>query len=260
LGHRGLGKMDNIFLETTIQIDRNFTHKQIQIDKILKNKTLYSSTYVLGEYKSNILKDAIAFYNLLEQSDSTKEALSRLSEVLYSTRQYDRVIKIFSCLVEDGNMSKKDVKKRLSFLIEDIIINRFMRGLKKDLINTTRCMRANAYPEKIDGMWKLQYISCRQKPKPNCEVVEFIKENSQCLEKICELKQKNLSELIITLEKCLSLKALPYGRNCSRIGDAIISCEVPKKCMIYTTNKKDYSPICKVLGRLLFEDTELTMI
>lgn len=104
---------DTIFLETTIQADRNFSYysKRKEIGEKLKGKKLVSSSYVLGEIKSNFLQNAITFYNLLQECDTTNEALARLNfPVLQTVRQFGRVLEIFACLTEDGNMSKKMLK------------------------------------------------------------------------------------------------------------------------------------------------------
>jgi hypothetical protein len=130
-----------------------------------------------------------------------------------------------------------------------------MRGLK-DLINETKCQRAKAYPEMIDGLWKLQNISCRQNPEPNCRIIEFIETNKELFESICKLPQENLKELVSILKECLNSKTRPYGKNCWKLSDATICCEVPEHYTIFTTNKRDFIPICQVIGRILFDPDE----
>lgn len=242
-----------VFLETTIQADRNFSYKsrREEIEKNLQGKTLLCSTYVLGEFINNFLKNAVTFYNLLVNSENTNDALSRLGQVLYSERQFDRVIKIFSAITEDGNMSKKDVLLRLDMLIEDLMVARFFRKLYPDLLNQTECIRANARPLKVDGHWKLE-MGCSKKLKPPCNIIEFINSNSQTFKQIESINEQHMVETIEIVKEINNKETVPCGRKCWKIGDVIICQEPPGACLIYTTNIKDFEPICNIIKKQLF--------
>lgn len=251
---------DTIFLETTIQADRNFSYysKRKEIAEKLKGKKLVSSSYVLGEIKSNFLQNAITFYNLLQECETTNEALARLSSpVLHSTRQYDRVLKIFSCLTEDGNMSKRNVEKRLNMLIEDGFVSRFFRDLDEKLINETECFRAKVNPEYEDGFWKPLKFNCTARAKNICNICAFFESNSEkikAIEEVCEKENnKNLTEMASILKEIREENKKPQGKRCWKLGDVIICNELPTDCKIYTTNKKDYEPICGVIGKELYK-------
>ncbi len=250
---------DTIFLETTIQADRNFSYssERNKIREKLKGKKLVSSSYVLGELKSNFLQNAITFYNLLQECDTTNEALVRLSKVLYSTRQYDRVLKIFSYLTEDGNMSKRDVERRLNMLIEDTFIKRFFTGLDENLIDETECFKAKVNPEYEDGFWKPLKFNCTARAKNICNICAFFESNSEnikFIEEACEkADNQNLTEMASILKEIREENKKPQGKRCWKLGDVIICNELPTDCKIYTTNKKDYEPICGVIGKELYK-------
>lgn len=241
-----------VFLETTIQADRNFSHRanREKIRNSLEGKQLISSTYVVGELISNFLKNTTTFQNLLFESQTTSEALSRFGERFYSTRQFSRVMKIFASVTEDGNMQKEDVLDRLDILIENTMIDRFQDDLVI-LINDTKCTRAIARPIKEDGLWHIKF-ECRKKPKPQCFIREFINFHTTTFKLIESITDKNLELCIEIIKKINSGKELPYGTSCWKIGDAIICHESPKDALIYTTNKKDFIPICQKVGKELY--------
>ena len=56
----------DLLLDTTIQIDRITGSKERKeaVEKILKDNKLYCTTYVLGEYYSNIVNDLVTLYSL----------------------------------------------------------------------------------------------------------------------------------------------------------------------------------------------------
>lgn len=241
-----------IFLETTIQADRNFSHRTIrkEISEKLSGKELISSTYVLGELVSNFLRNSIAFYNLLVESETTNEALARFGERFFSARQFSRVMKVFASITEDGNMRKQEVLDRLDLLIEDTMLDRYLDDLK-EIINQTKCARASARPYKEDGLWRIN-IKCRKKPKPGCLIEEFLKVNKKTFAELESIGDKHLENCIGTIKNINQGKDIPYGTSCWDIGDAIICHESPADSPIYTTNLKDFKPICKLLGKNLF--------
>ena len=60
---------------------------------------------------------------------------------------------------------------------------------------------------------------------------------------------KELKRVEETVEKILSKKDDPYGNNCRTLGDTIIALEAPKESLIFTTNIKDFEPICNKIGK-----------
>ncbi len=252
-----------IFLETTIQIDRNFSSRAIRtsVNEKLKDKKIISSTYVLGEIRFNLLKRAIDFYGLLKQSDDVMEALDRLNA--FSTSQYAIELKVYISIAEDGQMETKELLRRLDILIEDLIDSRCKRGIKTSLLNETGCIRATVQPKYIDGLWKIEF-GCNAKMKGKCNICSFVHEHAEEFdlikklgtEKVKELKKTNIPKMANVLSLICDNGKTPQGENCWKIGDVIISNEAPNDSVIYTTNIKDYKPICEKIGKELFNDCQ----
>ncbi|ODM27098.1 hypothetical protein A7W90_13235 [Clostridium sp. Bc-iso-3] len=244
--------METLFMETTVQADKFLGKRQVKnnIRNLCKGKKLISSTYVLGEFKSNFLKDATSLYNLVKDSFDIGEAIIRFSEV-YSKRISSRMGKLFGNLVREyGLENKEELLDTLEFYIEDLLIKRFKEDIDKILIDTTKCARCLAKPQKEDGVWRVN-VSCTKKPKPNCNVKEFlVNDNIDSLKKITQLPDhmKSVEEVICRIIKN---EDLPYGNNCRTLGDTIIAIEAPKESIIFTTNKKDFEPICEKIDKVL---------
>lgn len=243
-----------LFLETTIQADRNFNYKseRNKVNAELEGKTLLCSTYVLGEFVNNFLQNTITFYNLLIDSTSTGEALVRLGSRFHSTRQYNRVMRILSVLTEDGKINREELLPRLDILIEDIMISRFYSKLQLPLIDGTKCHRAIVKPVKEDGLWRLR-ITCRKNPKPPCRMEQFYTEHKENFVRLEEITDDHLKECIGIVKNINNKKDLPLGKNCWAIGDFVICHESPNNSVIYTTNLKDYEPICNIIGKKLYK-------
>ena len=79
--------MTKLFLETTIQIQKDFGTKERRrnIKKALQGKQLLTSTYVMMEYLRTIVADAVYIYVKLKETENIGEALIHLSEL----RQYE---------------------------------------------------------------------------------------------------------------------------------------------------------------------------
>jgi len=234
--------------------DRHFqtSKRQLEIKENLKDKKLVSSKYVVGELKNNFLKNAIAFYNLLLDEETTEDALKRLSNVLYSTRQFDRVIKLFAYLADKAFYDKGEIIERLDMLIEDGMESLFFDGLD-EFINECNCIRAQAKPRREGRRWVLD-MGCSQKKRPNCAIVSYIDIHTTKFEGLAQLPVIQDRDMTERLGKMCSREIIRYGTNCWKIGDAVIASEVPDDMPIYTTNKKDYEPICGFLGKVLHDE------
>jgi hypothetical protein len=243
--------MTTLFLDTTIQADKFLANKdkKAYIKEICKDKKLISSTYVLGEFKSTFVKDAILLYNLINDCETVGEAVKRF-ENHYKSRVASRMAKLFGNLLEECENNKEEILDRLDIYIEDLLVKRFNDGIEKILINTTKCSRAFSKPLKEGGVWEID-VSCRQTPPPKCNIEFFLLED-----KIYELKKLiHLPDDFIKLKEVLKEicdnNALPFGNNCRTLGDAIIIIEVPDDAKVFSTNIKDFKPICELLNRNL---------
>jgi hypothetical protein len=244
--------MEIVFMETTAQADKflGIEKKKQYIKDLCAGKKIVSSTYVLGEFKANFLKDATTLYNLVYDSDTLGEAIIRFEET-YSSRINKRMNKLFGNIINElDSKDKNEVLDRLEIYIEDILIKRFKTGVDKVLINNTDCLRSIAIPQKVSNVWKLD-VKCSQKPIPKCKINEFLlKENIDELKKITTLPCE-LSKVENTIGELCNNTKKPYGNNCRTLGDVIISLESPKDSCILTSNKKDFEPICNCLNKTI---------
>ena len=89
--------------------------------------------------------------------------------------------------------------------------------------------------------------TCR-KDRPNCNIINYIENHKGELEKISKVDV--IDEKVIDLVKkiiCNSKEA--KGRNCHKLGDIIICLDEKHKYDIYSTNEKDFIPICYAIGK-----------
>jgi hypothetical protein len=247
--------MNTIFLESTINADRHFqsSRRQAEIREKLKGKRLITSAYVVGELKNNFLKNSIGFYNLVIEEETVFDALTRLGRILRSTRQFDRVIKVFAYLAREVEFDKEELLERLDMLIEDSMEVLFTEDID-EIVNDCGCIRANGCPIKDGNRWMLD-LGCKQKPKPKCKIDTYMMANEPQFQVISNLSELEGSKLRENLGKMLEDKMIKFGQNCWYIGDAVIGVEAPNNAEVYTTNLKDYVPICSVLDKKIFQET-----
>ncbi|WP_410491290.1 hypothetical protein QMA40_21065 [Bacillus thuringiensis] len=243
--------MQEVFLDTTLQIDRYYSPEKdrILIQQKLENKRLISSTYVLGEFVAAFIKDAITYHKLLSDEAilSPIEALVELQKYsLNSIRIYNRILKLLSNIQKDIN-DKEAVKYRIEMFIEKLFIARFESGLD-EIIDDTNCVRANPVIVKKFGIYSLDH-GCSQKKKPACDIVSFYSQNKAALNNI--ITNGEPEDIVAKLQEIEKGKNV-IGRRCWGIGDAVIALEVPNNTILYTTNIKDYKPICSSISKPYF--------
>lgn len=239
-------------METTVQADKFLGKKSRKqhIQTVCKDNNLISSTYVLGEFKSNFLKDATALYNLVADSDDIRDAMIRFEET-YSKRISNRMNKLFANIITIcGIDDKEEILETIEMYIEDILLKRFKEGVDKLLIDNTKCDRSLAIPEKIDGVWTIN-VKCSKRAKPKCNIKEFLLDNNLDNIKRITAMPEELKNVENIVDKIIKKSDVPYGNNCRTLGDTIIILEAPKDCKIFTTNVKDFKPICEKVGKLI---------
>jgi len=250
---------ETIFLETTIQIDKTFqtAARRLRIAENLQGKTIITSTYVLGEYKTTFLKACVVFYNLLFDADTVAEALQRLSRALPRDRDYRRCVMLFAFLLEESGTEKDRLLIRLQRLLEGELARKFYQGVDL-VINPTDCFLSRISAKKEGNRYLLINDSCR-KNLSQCDICKFWETNRKSLQKVVEgLKtqgDKDLQEKAQVGGETLENLSEALGRrNCSTLADIIIALEAPVEAKIYTTNVKHFFPILKILGKELYEE------
>ncbi|MCI9137469.1 MAG: hypothetical protein HFH48_07885 [Lachnospiraceae bacterium] len=207
-----------ILLDTTVQIERIFKRgRKEQIEKIISEHVCGSSTYVLGEYKKNIVRDFARVYYI-----------------------YNDICKMYN---DDYELVKEHVR-----MYGRLLERRFKYGIDKELINETDCHRAKAEVQYQKGKAEIPGVKCAKKDN-FCKSCEFFEKHK---EKICELKDRAglPKEMKDAIEKMVEKQEPMKGNLCKTMGDCIISLEAlaTEGKTVCTTNEQDFKPICDSIG------------
>ena len=245
-----------VHLDTTIQIDRIFgSRKRWQaINSILSGNQSFSSTYVLGQFYSNVIKDFIMMYHIIAQSDDIYEAERRCNENAFF-RSQTRVHKIFI----DLRQTSEDNLEYMKLMLKDycnMLIERFYFDINFPLLDNTRCHKALAkisYNEEGDP--ELTNIECR-KNEDHCSICDFWKNNQQNIGDLeeCDSEVSSLKNLLANI---LLNHYDVKGINCIKLSDAVIALEAKglSDNTVCSSNKKHFDPLCKLLGvNLIYPD------
>ncbi len=243
-----------ILLDTTAQIERIFKRKRkLEIEHIISENDCGSSTFVLGEYKSNMVKDFITLYNIMQIEDTVAGVRENINDTVFN-RSFERVYYVFNDLCKTYNEDYALIREELRTYAKRLEV-RFKYGLKSDLFNETDCHRAKAeivYQESSAG---IPGISCT-KLDDFCKSCEFIAKH---IEIIKELKEKPTiqEKMKKAMDKIIINEYDLKGNTCRSLGDCIISLEALKTSekKICTTNIDDFRPICDHIGVDLCEMT-----
>lgn len=243
----------DILLDTTVQIERIFKRKRKrEIENIITNNDCGSSTYVLGEYKRNIVKDFVTLYNIMQIENDLAGVRDNINDTVFNDRSFKRVYYIFNDLCKIYNDDYDLIKEELRTYPERLE-RRFSYGLKSPLLNETNCHRAKARVEFVDGKADIPGVNCSKKDDfcDSCEFWEKYKENIVGLENESGLQDKMRTALL----KLKDGKELLKGNICKSLGDCIISLEALQTTdkKVCTTNIEDFKPICDYIGVKLCE-------
>jgi len=262
-------KSSQLFLETTIQIDRFSpdTNKKEKIDKqIAQFSQILSSTYVKMEFKRRFIQDLVYLYNeALLGAKTFADVLARIDKLRtdYHKRKIKSIITSFYGFFSDKE--DEEVSGPLGKIILEKAINYFKPWIENaweefnidigEILNETGCYNARNGPtltgEKFDNRSK----TCK-KEDIRCKIVEFFIQHRESFIKI----YKKLSQLDCLDEeqqkvKNILEKALKYPgimadiKNCWNCGDAIIAVESPADAVLFTTNIKHFEPICSEIKK-----------
>jgi hypothetical protein len=238
----------DLLLDTTIQIDRITGSKERKeaVEKILKDNKLYCTTYVLGEYYSNIVNDLVTLYSLFLLDKDIGETGKRITEKVFG-RSQSRVSKLYANILDMCNFDVDEVEDTFQ-LYMDLIQDEFYLNLE-EVLNKTKCVRAERKIAYEDGRPVLSNARCR-KGEENCDICLLWKEAEQETEQI--LMSEEMDEKILKILRAAKENSREYrGNNCKTLGDTVISLEAKKseyELRICSSNRKDFQPICEAIG------------
>ncbi len=238
----------DLLLDTTIQIDRITGSKERKeaVDKVLKDNKLYCTTYVLGEYYSNIVSDLVTLYALFLMDKDIGETGKRITEKVFG-RSQSRMSKLYANILAMCNFEVSEVNDTFQ-LYMDLIQDEFFLNLE-EILNQTKCIRANRNITYEDGVPVLSNARCR-KNEERCDICLLWKNAEQETERI--LTSEEMDERIRQVLCAAKENPQEYrGNNCRTLGDAVISLEAKKseyELKICSSNRKDFQPICDAIG------------
>lgn len=241
----------SVLLDTTVQIDRMFKpEKREKINQFIRKNDCYCSSYVLGEFKANIVRNYVTLYGIMQIEDNLTDVYQKIAEV-FSSRDKSRLIYLLNDLARDYNQDYQLIKEELEDYAERLE-RRFYFGINKSLINETKCARANAVVVKNGDCKLLKGIQCR-KTDQQCAIEQFWKQRKHLVE---GMEKEDIPEKMVPLlsELCAENK-IPKGNGCRSMGDCVIALESLdlEEGKVLSTNKKDFEPICRYIGATLAE-------
>jgi hypothetical protein len=239
--------LENLFLDTNVIINREFSDNQkkiIEIENFLKEKNKKISTYVYMELNRTVLADAKTLKTYLCDCINLGEIWKRIEALDNSTNMKHRLELIFQKITEDASNlyeAKRILKMWLrhypSITLKEIIV----------IPSKTHCEQGQYMPN----------YDCRG-IKSLCRVTENVEKNKAILEALrIELVQdvkSSSDEDRGKLDICWSLneiinnpeKTKENPRNCFNIGDILIALDVPDNFTLISSDK-DFFLICEVL-------------
>lgn len=241
-----------VLLDTTIQINRMFKKNERElIERFLSENECYCSSYVLGEFMSNIINDFVTLYSIMQIEDDLTEVYQRIAEV-YSDRSKTRMLYLVNDLAREFDKDYELIKEQLEIYPERLI-SRFYYGINETLLDKTQCARAKANIKNKKGTLYLEGIRCR-KTDNQCEIEAFWNHNKSSVKGL-ERKSGIPKKMIPILEQLNDTDVIPKGNACKTMGDCIISLESLElhKGKVLSSNRKDFFPICEHIGACLAE-------
>ena len=247
-----------VFLETTIQIDRiiGLQERRDAIRSNLDGKRACTSGHVLGEFNRTLIRDAIAFRDLVLSSSSVGEAVKRLNNY---DRRYPRTINLLATLGFDGDRQNTidRLEKFIDWQARDLFWEFIDRNASTDAVG---CVLKDWLPERNEaGHYDSVALKCLKTNPPNCSIREFIDKNreiiSDFIDKADQATEGNVQRAGKALGSILHGTDSPFGErsNCYWIADTMIVLESHPDAMVYSTDS-DVVVICGILGRHSYEE------
>lgn len=239
------------YLDSSVILTRDFgydSEKNI-IDHLIQDAEKYASRYAKMEIWRTFLKDAIYLHSLVLEEKNLPNVLQRISSIGFRPRIKDRCIKLLAKVSDDFRLRVEDATARLELLIE---------GMENLLFNDvhllstgTCCPLAEEKVQKETEGYTLNTRCTRH--EPDCKVAPFFMKKAQTIDKLKQYLEANkidhLKKLIELLNKIRENPEIAKGRNCMILGDLIICMDALNGLEIFSTNVKDFEPICSALRK-----------
>ena len=248
---------ETIFLDTTIQIRRNYGSLEeiAHVREQLRGRRVITSTYVLAEFNRTIVQDAAILYNIVASEPTLSEALIRLSAL----RRYDhatasRCYLLLAMLERRSGLGRDKLLATLDRALESEFMEDFLAGIEL-MTDQTGCALAKSRPIRKGGIgiYRLDLGCVREIER--CDLIRFVESRGDELGAIrAALEDRGDDPTLVRVADILaeviedSTKAL--GRkNCWALGDVFIALESPAEACIYTSNVRHFEPIATAIGK-----------
>lgn len=237
------------FLDTSVILSRKFgvPKEKASVKKAIGNRQKSSTKYIKVEINRTFLTDAIFLHYLLVEEGDLRVVYQRLRRYPTTQRKRDRCLAILESVSDKRQTRFSDAITRLQNLI---------LGMEKALLRDVRmidsgtnCPLADKKLEFVYPIFEIE-TSCTRK-KPACSLPQYLQKNIKKLQTLNQgiSSDEKLKKLHKTLGIVLQNPKKGKGRNCQILGDTIICLDAPENCDIFSTNTKDFGPICKHLGK-----------
>lgn len=258
-----------LFLDTTIQIERvvGSRARQAVLHRELAGYRLMTSTYVLGEYLRALVRDAIYLHRLVLEQEHLDDVVTAIAQHI-NKREASRMLLLWANVRREGIYGRGHIADQLEAYITGGLLRRFMFGVVT-LLDTTECglaqeraqpFRAGSAPD-LQDRYRLR-AQCIRHVK-ECALAERLAEWQENVRRINQvlsdsqeracLRRQALARTALLAGQILTDPVLARGRNCTRyLGDMVIALELPPDVPLYTTNRKHFEPLLKVLGKRLY--------
>ena len=237
----------SVVLDTSVQIARIFgsKDKKSRISEVIDNNACYCTVYVLGEFYATIINDYATMYAIIDQADDLNEAEKKVNEKAFY-RSQSRMHKIFIFLRERYDNNLSDIQLYIKTVF-DLLIHKFYKGIEKNLLSGSKCNRANAYIEYVEGCPIVQNLNCR-KTDNHCDISTLWNNYYDIISKLAD--EHAVNEKIKRTIAATTASIPPKGNNCRSVGDCVICLEAIDENIdtVCTNNSTDFLPITKHLG------------
>ncbi len=252
-----------LFLDTTIQIERvvGSRARQAALRRELAGYRLMTSSYVLGEYLRTLVRDAIYLHRLVLEREHLDDTVTAIAQHI-NKREASRMLLLWANVRREGVYGRRHIADQLEAYITGGLMRRFMFGIET-VLDATGCGLAQERAESLTtsgapdlhDRYRLR-AQCIRHVK-ECALVERLAEWKENVRRISEAlsgsKERALARLAGLTGQILADPVLARGRNCTRyLGDMVIALELPLNTPLYTTNRKHFEPLLKVLGKQLY--------
>ncbi len=246
--------MPEIFLDTSIGIKR--IENSINGEKVrtyLSGQSLFTSTFVLMEFKRTILKDAVSLYTILQEELTLTDAYWRIKNMLNdpaTKKEGQRWVLLLGLLGYPRENQKNKAIRSLENLIRKGLILQFLYQIPQIqlLRSNTICSSVDSKPNKTEGKYELNMGCCVDE----CDIKSTIEANRGVLEGILGRTMGNHEQYFIELSDIINevLNDVNNMREeyCKRLGDVIVAIDCPNE-MELCTSDHHFDIICGAVGK-----------